>query len=135
MIKELQVRTGTRCELIDITQMVEDVVRESDVTEGNCTIFLPHTTAGVTLNENWDPAVRDDALRALDRLVPASGVYRHAEGNSPAHIKAMLLGFSATIPVSEHRLVIGPWQGVLLGEFDGPRHRRVIVHVSGTSSE
>jgi len=127
VIGELEVRTGVRCELIDITQLIEEVVRESGISEGLCLVILPHTTAGITLNENWDPAVRDDALRALDRLVPQTGPYRHAEGNSPAHIKAMMLGFSVTIPVHANHLVLGPWQGVLLGEFDGPRRRRVIV--------
>ncbi|HUS80063.1 MAG TPA: secondary thiamine-phosphate synthase enzyme YjbQ [Armatimonadota bacterium] len=129
MITELTISTGNRTELIDITAPIRDVVRESEVQSGVCVLFCPHTTAGLTLNENWDPAVRDDAIRTLDALVPASPLYRHAEGNSPAHIKAMLLGFSASIPIEAGDLVLGTWQGVFLGEFDGPRRRRVVVTI------
>ena len=129
MITELTITTGNRAELIDITGLVQDVVRDSDVSSGLCILFCPHTTAGLTLNENWDPAVRDDAIRSLDELVPQSAAYRHAEGNSHAHIKAMLLGFSATIPIESGALMMGTWQGVFLGEFDGPRRRKVIVKI------
>jgi secondary thiamine-phosphate synthase enzyme len=130
--EEFDIRTGTQSELVDITPQVRDVVRKSGVTEGICYLFIPHTTAGLTLNENWDPAVQDDILRALDNLVPRSGSYRHAEGNSAAHIKAMLVGFSATIPIQNAALAPGTWQGVFLAEFDGPRHRRVLVQILST---
>ncbi|NLD74599.1 MAG: YjbQ family protein [Chloroflexi bacterium] len=129
MISELTVSTGNRTELIDITGLIQDVVRESEVSSGLCYVFVPHTTAGLTLNENWDPAVRDDAIRTFDELVPQSPAFRHAEGNSSAHIKAMLLGFSAVIPIESGNLMTGTWQGVFLGEFDGPRRRKVIVKI------
>ncbi len=134
MITELTISTGNRTELIDITALIRDVVRDSEVQSGVCVVHCPHTTAGLTLNENWDPAVRDDAMRAFDALVPAKTDYRHAEGNSPAHIKAMLLGFSATVPILAGDLVLGTWQGVYLGEFDGPRRRRVIVTILSETS-
>lgn len=129
MLKELTVRTGAQNEFVDITLQVQEAVRASGVVSGVCYLFVPHTTAGLVLNENWDPSVREDILRALNRLVPAVGDYRHEEGNSPAHIKATLVGFSATIPVENSRLALGTWQGVYLAEFDGPRQRRVLVKV------
>jgi len=114
---------------VDITPQIQEVVRQSGVASGLCYLFVPHTTAGLTLNENWDPDVRGDILRTLNRAVPAVGDYRHEEGNSPAHVKASLMGFSATIPVEGSRLILGTWQGVYLAEFDGPRQRRVLVRV------
>jgi len=129
MFKELVIKTGTQAELVDITPQVQEAVRASGVASGLCYLFVPHTTAGLTLNENWDPSVREDILRALNRIVPAVGDYRHEEGNSPAHVKASLMGFSATILVESSRLALGTWQGVYLAEFDGPRQRRVLLRV------
>jgi len=129
MSVQLQVSTSKKMEFVDITSEVERVVKESGVQNGLCHIFVPHTTAGVTINENWDPTVRTDILSALDDLVPASGCYRHAEGNAPAHIKASLMGSSQTALVEGGRLVFGSWQGIFLTEFDGPRRRRVLVKV------
>lgn len=129
MLTELTVGTSTRTELVDITARVEEVVRASLVGSGVCHLFVPHTTAGLTLNENWDPSVREDIIRALDRMVPRVGDYRHAEGNSPAHIKATLTGSSATLLVERSKLVLGTWQGIFVAEFDGPRQRRVLVKV------
>jgi len=125
----VQISTSRKTEFVDITPEVEKVVRESGVQNGLCHIFVPHTTAGVTINENWDPTVREDLLNVLDHLVPASGRYRHAEGNAPAHIKASLMGASKTLLVENGRLVFGSWQGIFLAEFDGPRRRRVLVKV------
>ena len=98
---------------------------------GTCHVYVPHTTAGLTINENADPDVARDILADLARLVPAEGDYRHAEGNSDAHIKASLVGFSAMVPVVDGRPALGTWQGVYLCEFDGPRRRRVLVGVTG----
>jgi secondary thiamine-phosphate synthase enzyme len=130
-MRELTIPTGTQTELVDITPHVREVVRDSGVVTGLCYLFVPHTTAALTLNENWDPSVRGDILRALERAVPRSADYRHAEGNSPAHIKATLTGFDLTLMVDEGNLVLGAWQGVYLAEYDGPRHRRVLFHVVG----
>lgn len=129
MIVQLEVRTGTRSELCDVTSEVQRAVTESGVQDGACHIFVPHTTAGLTLNENWDPDVRGDLIRALAALVP--GVpFRHGEGNSPAHLLSTLVGASETLLVNGGRLVLGSWQGLYLAEFDGPRRRRVLVMIA-----
>ena len=125
---ELQVRTMAHSELRDITSRVQEAVVQSGVQEGLCHLFVPHTTAGLTLNENWDPDVRADLVRALAALVP-DVPYRHGEGNSPAHLMSTLVGASETLLVSSGQLVLGSWQGVYLAEFDGPRRRRVLVQV------
>ena len=129
MKHELAVSSTQRSEFVDITSEVQDIVRESGVRNGTCTIFVPHTTAGLVINENWDPSVQTDLLATLDRLVPWQAGYRHVEGNAAAHIKAALVGASETVPVRDGRLMLGGWQGVALAEFDGPRHRRVLVQV------
>ena len=115
---------------VDITAQVAAIVRAGGVGEGICHVFVPHTTAGVTINENADPDVVADMLAGLDKLVPRLP-YRHAEGNSPAHIKASLLGVAATVPVTGGGLVLGTWQAIYLGEFDGPRRRTVCVTLVG----
>jgi secondary thiamine-phosphate synthase enzyme len=125
---ELQVRTRAHSELSDITSQVQQVVIESGVQEGTCYVFVPHTTAGLTLNENWDPDVRGDLVRALAAMVP-NVPFRHGEGNSPAHLMSTLVGSSETLLVSRGRLVLGSWQGIYLAEFDGPRRRRVLVKI------
>jgi secondary thiamine-phosphate synthase enzyme len=106
-------------------------VSQSGLQAGLCHLFVPHTTAGLTLNENWDPAVRHDLLAALDKLVPWDDDYQHGEGNSAAHVKASLVGFAHTLPVEDGRLILGSWQGIYLAEFDGPRRRRVSVTIVG----
>ena len=115
---------------VDITAQVAAIVRAGGVGEGICHVFVPHTTAGVTINENADPDVVADMLAGLDKLVPRLP-YRHAEGNSPAHIKASLLGVAATVPVTGGGLVLGTWQAIYLGEFGGPRRRTVCVTLVG----
>ena len=127
MIAQLEIATKSHAELVDITAAVQQAVREQGLQSGVCHIFVPHTTAGLTLNENWDPSVRADMLMMLDNIVPWHDDYRHGEGNSAAHIKASLMGSSQTILVEDGRLVLGSWQGVYLAEFDGPRRRRVLV--------
>jgi len=117
--------------LIDITRQVQEAIARSGIQEGICALFLPHTTAGLTLNENWDPDVRHDILLTLGDLVRADPRHRHDEGNSPAHIKASLVGHSVTLLVSQGRARLGRWQGIYLAEFDGPRQREVWVKVVG----
>ena len=124
------VRTDTRCEMIDITDKVATFVRESGLRYGICHVFVPHTTAAVTINENADPDVPRDILDSLDRVVPLSNRYRHAEGNAAAHVKASLLGASQTVFVENGRLVLGTWQSLFFCEFDGPRTREVLVGLS-----
>ncbi len=125
---ELEVRTRNHVEFQDITSQVQRAVVESDVQEGLCHLFVPHTTAGLTLNENWDPDVRGDLVRALAAMIP-NVPYRHGEGNSPAHLMSTLVGASETLLVDSGRLVLGSWQGVYLAEFDGPRRRRVLLKI------
>lgn len=130
----MEIPTTARTELVDITAQVAQAVGQSGVSEGVCHIFVPHTTAGVTLNENWDPTVCHDILLTMnDHLVPPDHRHRHGEGNSPAHIKATLCGASATVFVSGGQLQLGRWQGIYLAEFDGPRRRRVWVKVVADS--
>jgi len=123
-MEELLFETAEKEVLLDITEAVEEAVRRSGLRDGICFVFCPHTTAGLTINESADPAVRRDIVRALDRLVEDDAGWEHAEGNSPAHIKASLIGSSVTIGVSDGRLELGTWQWVFLCEFDGPRRRR-----------
>ena len=124
------VRTNARCEMIDITDKVATLVRESGLRAGICHVFVPHTTAALTINENADPDVPRDILDSLDRVVPLSNRYRHAEGNAAAHVKASLLGASQTVFVENGRLVLGTWQSLFFCEFDGPRTREVLVGLS-----
>ncbi len=131
MIVELHIQTRTRSELQDITSQAQQAVAESGVQEGTCHVFVPHTTAGLTLNENWDPEVRGDMVRALAAMVPAVP-YHHGEGNSPAHLMSTLVGASETLLVSRGRLQLGSWQGLYLAEFDGPRRRRVLLSITGS---
>lgn len=129
-MQTLEIRTRSRDEFVEITERVQSVVDRSGVTSGEALVFVPHTTAGVTINENADPDVVHDMLLTLNRLVPrqASG-YRHAEGNSDSHVKASLMGSSCRVIVDQGRLVLGTWQGIYLCEFDGPRTRQVHVQI------
>jgi secondary thiamine-phosphate synthase enzyme len=129
MIERIRVRSGGREAMEDITDRVNEVLRKAGVSGGICQVYVPHTTAGIVVNENADPDVCSDMLGWLDRTVPQEGPYRHAEGNSPAHIKATLVGQSAAVPVEDGRLALGTWQGIFLAEFDGPRERTVVVNV------
>ena len=125
----LMVRTRKRADAIDITERVQDVVRESGVTSGLCHVYVPHTTAGVFINENADPDALADILNTLEQLVPWDDGYRHAEGNAAAHIKSTLVGTSQTLPVRDGRLALGRWQGIYFADFDGPRERHFQVTV------
>jgi secondary thiamine-phosphate synthase enzyme len=130
MPEELTVTTHRRSEMLDITAMVQQAVSASGTRDGVCHVFVPHTTAGITVNENADPHVPNDILSGLDRMAPWDAAYRHTEGNAAAHIKASLLGCSVALFVRSGKLVLGTWQGVFFCEFDGPRSRRVLVAVS-----
>jgi secondary thiamine-phosphate synthase enzyme len=126
---KIKVQTTNPREVVDITQAVSRTVRETGVMRGICHLFIPHTTAGITINENTDPHVRGDMLLALERMVPAAGEYRHAEGNSAAHVLSSIVGTSEMAFVENGKLVLGAWQAVYLCEFDGPRMRTVLVKV------
>ncbi len=132
MIQTFTLSTRARAELTDITERVRGMLFSSGIRSGICQVYTLHTTAGLTINENADPDVRTDILEALNKMAPWRNGYRHTEGNSAAHIKAMLTGSSVTVPVHEGRLVLGTWQGIFFCEFDGPRTRTVIVNVMGS---
>ena len=129
MIQTFQVKSSRRTDFIDITHSVQEIIRKSGVGEGVCYIFIPHTTAAVTINENADPSVTQDIMMMLNKLIPSEDDYRHLEGNSPAHIKSSLMGCSKTVLVESGKLVLGTWQGIFFCEFDGPRSRKVYVKV------
>jgi secondary thiamine-phosphate synthase enzyme len=126
-MRELQIRTPAHDCMVDLTERVQQIVSEHKVGEGVCHVFVPHTTAGLTINENADPTVQSDMLSQLGRMVPWDGDYDHAEGNAAAHLKASLVGHSQAVLVSGGQLKLGTWQGIFLVEFDGPRTRRVWV--------
>lgn len=127
MITTFQVRTSARDQMVDITAQVRAALKDSDVTDGICTLFIPHTTAAVTINENADPDVVRDFIYEMDKIVPWSDGYHHFEGNTAAHIKASMMGFSEQILIENGRLVLGTWQGIYFCEYDGPRTRKVHV--------
>jgi secondary thiamine-phosphate synthase enzyme len=127
MVRYINVRSKSRNEFIDITEMVQEVVKEAGITKGICYLYVPHTTAGITINEGADPSVQRDIVNALSRLVPHEMNYFHREGNADAHIKTTLVGSSLNIIVEEGKLLLGTWQSVFFCEFDGPRHRRIAI--------
>lgn len=132
MWKDIDVPTGTRTQMVDVTDQVAGEIDRSGIKSGVCYVYVPHTTAGVTINENADPDVVTDILAGLERMVPYKANYRHSEGNSDAHIKASLLGFSVMVPVVDGRLALGTWQGIYFCEFDGPRQRKMLIGIDGT---
>ncbi len=134
MIKNVNIRTKSRTEFVDITAEIQEIVSEAGVKSGICNIYVPHTTAGITINEGADPSVVRDIQKTLSRLVPQDGNYSHVEGNSDAHIKTSLLGSSRALIVEEGKLQLGTWQAIFFCEFDGPRHRRVIVKIMSGGS-
>lgn len=131
MLRNINIRTKSRNEFVDITAEIQTVIDESGVKNGVCCVYVPHTTAGVTINEGADPSVARDIQNTLSRLVPHSGHYLHTEGNSDAHIKTSLVGSSQTLIIEGGKLVLGTWQSIFFCEFDGPRHRRVSVKITG----
>jgi secondary thiamine-phosphate synthase enzyme len=131
MIKNINVKTGTRIEFVNITSDLQKIVSESGVKNGVCYVYIPHTTAGVTINEGADPSVVKDIVSTLGKRVPRSANYLHAEGNSDAHIKTSLVGSSESIIIGGGKLLLGTWQAVFFCEFDGARNRTVMVKVMG----
>ena len=129
-MKQFAVRTNTRAEMIDITDRIRILLKESRIKSGICHVFVPHTTAAVTINENADPDVPRDILMELEKIVPLSDHYRHVEGNSAAHIKASIIGASETVFIEDGELVLGTWQSIFFCEFDGPRTRKVFVRLT-----
>ena len=130
--KDFRVNTKSRNQMVDITSQVASIAAESGITNGDAVVYCPHTTAGITINENADPTVPQDVLLTLAELVPHSNPgYRHSEGNSDAHCKSTLVGCSEQVLIKDGALVFGSWQGIFFCEFDGPRSRRVVVQVRG----
>lgn len=129
-MKTMKLRTSRRSEMVDITAMVEDEIRAAGMKEGVCLVFVPHTTAGITINENADPSVQSDIRSVLTRLIPAGAGYSHLEGNADSHIKASLMGSSVRVIVEGGRLQLGIWQGIFFCEFDGPRNRKIYLNLT-----
>jgi secondary thiamine-phosphate synthase enzyme len=127
MVKYINVRSRSRIEFIDITGMVQEVVDAAGVTTGICFLYVPHTTAGITINEGADPSVQRDIQHSLSRLIPHELNYSHREGNADAHIKSTLVGTSVQVIIDEGKLLLGTWQSIFFCDFDGPRHRRIAV--------
>ncbi|MBI5098714.1 MAG: YjbQ family protein [Nitrospirae bacterium] len=129
MVKNINIKTKSRNEFVDITSDIQAVIDESGIRNGVCYVYVPHTTAGVTINEGADPSVARDIQNTLSKLIPHSGHYLHTEGNSDAHIKSTIAGSSQVIVIDEGKLLLGTWQSVFFCEFDGPRHRRATVKI------
>lgn len=133
-MEQIQIKSSKRAEFLDITARVQTVVKKNGITHGVCYVFVPHTTAGVTINENADPNVIRDIIGGLDKMVPLEDNYTHAEGNSSAHIKSSLMGCSQQVLIEDGRLALGTWQSLFFCEFDGPRDRKVWVKLTGEKS-
>jgi secondary thiamine-phosphate synthase enzyme len=127
--KVVDVITSNRNQLVDITPLVQRVVKQSGVESGLCVIYTPHTTAAITINENADPSVKSDIINKLARVFPHQDDYQHSEGNSDAHLKSSVIGCSVSVVIEDGALFLGTWQGIMFCEFDGPRNRRFVVKV------
>ncbi len=133
MIKRLSISTKSHTEFADITSEINSLVKQSGVNEGMVVVYIPHTTAGITINESADPAVVSDIINTLEKNIPWDDRYRHSEGNSAAHIKASLMGSSVNVMIEGGSLMLGTWQGIFFCEFDGPRSRKIIVKIIESS--
>lgn len=129
MLERLELKTPSRTAFVDITDQVRQIVRKSQIRQGICYLFVPHTTAGVTINENADPSVQHDMLMEINKVIPFQDNYSHYEGNSAAHIKSTLFGNSLFVFIEDGSFVLGTWQGIYFCEFDGPRRRNVLVKI------
>ncbi len=132
MLKTISIKTSARTEMVDVTALVERELAETGISDGQVTLYVPHTTAAITINEGADPAVKADVLMMLNRIVPWEADYKHQEGNSPAHVKASLVGPSETVLVTKGRLLLGVWQRIFFCEFDGPRNRQVHLQIASS---
>lgn len=130
-LKTININTPQREILMDITREINKIVSESNIQNGVCRLFVPHTTAAITINENADPSVKKDIINFLGKLIPQNAGFRHMEGNSDAHIKSTLVGPSLEILINNKRLVLGTWQGIMFSEFDGPRNRKLYIQLQG----
>ena len=128
-MRELRVKSRSRNEMIDITNDIQQIVKEKNIQDGHVIVYVPHTTAGITINEGADPSVQRDIIETLKNLIPENAGYHHMEGNSDAHIKASLMGSSVTVLIESNRLVLGTWQHIFFYEGDGPRNRKVFVKI------
>lgn len=128
-MEKIAIKTGVRCEFIDVTDTINNAVRKAGVNSGICHIFVPHTTCGLTINENADPSVKADIISALKKIVPENAGYTHSEGNSDAHIKSSMMGHSLQVLIEGSSLQLGTWQGIYLCEFDGPRTRQIWLKI------
>ncbi len=132
MLYNLNIKTNSTTEIQSITDEINNIIKKSGVKTGLCVIYVPHTTAGITINEDADPSVKNDILKELNKVIPFSDGYQHLEGNSAAHIKSTLVGIEKSIIIDNGNLVLGTWQGIFFCEFDGPRNRRVFVKIIET---
>ena len=130
MLKTISVKTSAQTEMVDVTTQVQSELSKSGIEEGRLTLYVPHTTAAITINEGADPAVKADILMVLNQMVPWKANYKHMEGNSPAHVKTSLVGSTETVLVSGARLVLGTWQRIFFCEFDGPRNRKLHLQIA-----
>jgi secondary thiamine-phosphate synthase enzyme len=130
VLKVLNIKSRAKIEFIDITEDINEAIKESGVQSGICYIYIPHTTAGLTINEGADPSVKRDIITTLNKLIPFEGDYQHMEGNSAAHIKSTVVGVSQFVVIEDGKAILGTWQSVYFCEFDGPRHRRVIIKIA-----
>src|SRR5210317_403359 len=130
MLKTIGVKTSAQTEMVDVTSQVQSELSNSGIEEGRLTLYVPHTTAAITINEGADPAVKADILMVLNQMVPWKANYKHMEGNSPAHVKTSLVGAAETVLVSGGRLVLGTWQRIFFCEFDGPRNRKLHLQIA-----
>ena len=133
MIKKISISTKSHTEFVDITSEINSLVKKSDAKDGMVVVYIPHTTAGITINESSDPAVVSDIINSLEKNVPWDDRYRHSEGNAAAHIKATIMGSSVNVMIEDGSLTLGTWQGIFFCEFDGPRSRKIIVNIIKSS--
>lgn len=129
MIKKLELKTNSRSEIIDITDKIQKVISDSKIKSAICILYVPHTTAGIIVNENYDPSVRADILDYLEKIAPAAARYKHTEGNADSHIKTSMVGSSSTLVIEEGKVLLGSWQGIMFCEFDGPRNRKLVLKI------